>query len=103
MLRDSLAINLSHCLTVVPPARIRTDWVGHPRFFAVCGMHGSLPGLAAGRFGVIMFFSFRVVAFLSRTRMFIFTKRFSVTSTRNHNHHQLGSITPTDGRVKGVS
>ena len=35
--------------------------------------------------------------------MFIFTKRFSVTSTRNHNHPQLGCIIPTDGRVKGVS
>ena len=36
MLRDSLAINLSHCLTVVPPARLPTDEVGHPVFFAVC-------------------------------------------------------------------
>ena len=44
-----------------------------------------------------------VVAFLFLTRMFIFTKRFSVTPTRNHDHHQLGCITPTDGRVKGVS
>ena len=41
-----------------------------------------------------------VVAFLSRTRMFIFTKRFPVTPTRNHDHHQLVFITPTDGRVK---
>ena len=44
-----------------------------------------------------------VVAFLLAQGMFIFMKRFSVTSTRNHNHHQLGSITPTDGRVKGMS
>ena len=44
-----------------------------------------------------------VVAFLSRTRMFIFTKRFPVARTSNHDHPQLGCITPTDGRVKGVS
>ena len=44
-----------------------------------------------------------VVAFLFRTRMFIFTKRFPVTPTRNHNHSQLGYITPIDGRVKDVS
>ena len=41
--------------------------------------------------------------FLFRTRMFIFTKRFSVTHTRSHDHHQLGFITPTDDRVNGVS
>ena len=35
--------------------------------------------------------------------MFIFTKRFSVTPTRNHYHLQLVGITPADGRVKGVS
>jgi len=34
---------------------------------------------------------------------FIFTTSFPVTPTRSHNHHQLGFITPTDGRVKGVS
>ena len=45
----------------------------------------------------------RVVAFLSRTRMFIFTKRVSVTPTRTHNHHQLGCITSTVGRVNDVS
>ena len=45
----------------------------------------------------------RVVAFLFRTRMFIFTKRFPVTPTRNHDHPQLGGMTLTDGRVKGVS
>ena len=45
----------------------------------------------------------RVVAFLSRTRMFIFTTSFPVTPTRSHNHPQLGCITPTDGRVKSVS
>ena len=44
-----------------------------------------------------------VVAFLFRTRMFIFTIRFSVTPTRNHDHPQLGFITPTDGMVKCVS
>ena len=33
-----------------------------------------------------------VVAFLFLTRMFIFTKRFSVTTTRNHDHPQLGFI-----------
>jgi hypothetical protein len=46
---------------------------------------------------------FRVVAFLTATGMFIFTTSFPVTPTRNHNHPQLGYITPTDGRVKGVS
>ena len=40
---------------------------------------------------------------LFRTRMFIFTERFSGTPTRNHDHHQLGGITPTGGRVKGAS
>ena len=45
----------------------------------------------------------RVVAFLLATGMFIFTTSFPVTPTRNHNHAQLGCITPTDGRVKGVS
>ena len=35
-----------------------------------------------------------------RTRMFIFTKRFSVTHTRNP---QLGCMTLTGGRVNGVS
>ena len=34
-MRDSLAINLSHCLTVVPLARLRMDVVRHPLFFAV--------------------------------------------------------------------
>ena len=47
--------------------------------------------------------STRVVAFQPAEGMFIFTKRFPVTPTRNHNHPQLGCITPTDGRVKGVS
>ena len=45
----------------------------------------------------------RVVAFLTATGMFIFTTSFPVTPTRSHDHPQLGSITPTDGRVKGVS
>ena len=45
----------------------------------------------------------RVVAFLPAPGMFIFTKRFSVTPTRNHDHSQLVDITPTDDRVKGVS
>ena len=45
----------------------------------------------------------RVVAFLFRTRMFIFTTSFPVTPTRSHNHPQLEFITPTDGRVKVVS
>ena len=45
----------------------------------------------------------RVVAFLTATGMFIFTTSFPVTPTRSHDHHQLGFITPTDGRVKGVS
>ena len=45
----------------------------------------------------------RVVAFLFLTRMFIFTKRFPVAHTRNHDHPQLGCITPTDGMVKDVS
>ena len=45
----------------------------------------------------------RVVAFLFRTRMFIFTKRFPVTHTRNRDHPHLGFITPKGGRVKGVS
>ena len=45
----------------------------------------------------------RVVAFLLATGMFIFTKGFSVPPTRNHDHPQLGCITPTDGRMKGVS
>ena len=44
-----------------------------------------------------------VVAFLFLTRMFIFTKRFPVAHTRNHDHPQLGFITPADGRVKSVS
>ena len=44
-----------------------------------------------------------VVAFLLATGMFIFTKGFSVPPTRNHDHPQLGCITPTDGRMKGVS
>ena len=44
-----------------------------------------------------------VVAFLFLTRMFIFTKRFSVAHTRSHDHPQLGFITPTDGMVKDVS
>ena len=35
MLRDSLAINLRHCLTVVPLARLRTDVVARTCFFAV--------------------------------------------------------------------
>ena len=43
------------------------------------------------------------VAFLFRPRMFIFTKGFPVAPTRNHDHPQLGCITPTDGRVNGVS
>ena len=38
MLRDSLAINLRHCLTVVPLARLRTDEVRHPLFFAAESM-----------------------------------------------------------------
>ena len=47
----------------------------------------------------------RVVAFLPATGMFIFTKRFSVTSTRNHDHLQLVCTvnryhSPADGRVK---
>ena len=46
---------------------------------------------------------YRVVAFPFLTRIFIFTKRFSVTPTRNHYHLQLVSITPADGMVKGVS
>ena len=45
----------------------------------------------------------RVVAFLLATGMFIFTKGFSVPPTRNHDQPQLGCITPTDGRMKGVS
>ena len=44
-----------------------------------------------------------VVAFLTATGMFIFTTSFPVTPTRSHDHPQLGSITPTDGRVKCVS
>ena len=44
-----------------------------------------------------------VVAFLPAPGMFIFTKRFSVTPTRNHDHPQLVGITPIDDRVKGVS
>ena len=44
-----------------------------------------------------------VIAFLLATGMFIFTKRFSVTPTRNHDHPQLVGITPTDDRVKAVS
>ena len=35
--------------------------------------------------------------------MFIFTKRFPVAHTRNHDHPQLGCITPTDDMVKDVS
>ena len=42
------------------------------------------------------------LAFLFLTRMFIFTIRFSVTPTCNHDHLQLVCITPADGRVKGV-
>ena len=36
---------------------IRRAWVHVMSIEGVAGMHGSLPGLAAGRFGVIMFFS----------------------------------------------
>ena len=48
------------------------------------------------------------VAFAILTRMFIFTKRFSVTPTATRNQHnhdrlQLVGITPAYGRVKGVS
>ena len=45
----------------------------------------------------------RVVAFQPAQGMFIFTKRFPVTPTRNHNHPQLRCITPTVGRVNDVS
>ena len=43
-------------------------------------------------------------AHLFRPRMFIFTKRFSVTPTRNHNHSQLGCRTkPTEeGRASAL-
>ena len=44
-----------------------------------------------------------VVAFPPPTRMFTFTHSFPVTPTRNHDHHQLVCIAPSDGRVKGVS
>ena len=54
-------------------------------------------------FGLTLHDGFRVVAFLFLTRIFIFTKRFSVVHTRNHDHPQLGCITPTDGMVKDVS
>ena len=40
MLRDSLAINLRHCLTGVPLARLRTDVVRRPLFLAVCTPSG---------------------------------------------------------------
>ena len=61
---------------------------------ATCGCVSGL-----GRVVAVQWLSLRVVAFPPPARMFIFTKRFSVTPTRNHDHPQLGCITPTDGRV----
>ena len=50
----------------------------------VAGMHGSLPGLAAGRFGVIMFFSAcRLPSFAPED-----PPSLAVTCIRESNHHR---------------
>jgi len=64
------------------------------------GIHLSLSLVSVVR---VVAFGFYLVLLLCAPRMFIFAKRFSVTPTRNHYHHQLGCITSTDGRVKCVS
>ena len=64
------------------------------------GVHLSLSLVSVVR---VVAFGFYLVLLLCAPRMFIFAKRFSVTPTRNHYHHQLGCITSTDGRVKCVS
>ena len=60
-----------HSSATRPRERLRAGWnvrinavrarVHIMSIEGVAGMHGSLPGLAAGRFGVIMFFLAKVV------------------------------------------
>ena len=56
-------------------------WVHVMSIEGVAGMHGSLPGLAAGRFGVIMFFFCLPPSFLRSGGP-------AVTCIRESNHHR---------------
>ena len=57
-------------------------------------MHGSLPGLAAGRFGVIMFFSACRLPSLRRTR------RHCI---RESNHHRGKAVRNTASKRRAVA
>ena len=73
-------------------------------FHAVGARYGAGPGRTSSKTkGTTTSPGTGWLAFLFLTRMFIFTKRFPVAHTRNHNHPQLGCISPTDGMVKDVS
>ena len=57
-------------------------------------MHGSLPGLTAGRFGVIMFFSAcRLPSFAPERG------GPAVTCIRESNHHRVSGVTQVSGSV----